>query len=191
MRRAVSAELNNTSWVILGLLKLAGEKTGYEIKALVDSSTQYFWPASYGRIYPELHRLREQGLVTSRDDPHGGRPRTLYALTDTGEQALREWLANPGELVFELRDEGILRLFLGQAARRDHTLASVRAMRAHHDRLTARLREFEPFVRDAFPEGHPLIALEGGIEFHSWYADFCQRMEERIRALPSDAQETP
>ena len=41
--------------VILGLLSGA-PRSGYEMKAIVDRSTRYFWAASYGQIYPELRR---------------------------------------------------------------------------------------------------------------------------------------
>lgn len=179
-----SPELNNTSCVILGLLRLTGEKTGYELKALVDSSTQFFWPASYGRIYPELHRLAEQGLVSSRDEPQGGRPRKLYALTAEGERALADWLARSEDLIFELRDEGVLRIFLAEASDLEQTLSTVRAMRLHHQRQVTRLRELEPFIAEAYPDEFPLMTLQGGIEFHAWYAEWCRSMEERLSAEP-------
>ena len=59
-------ELNPTSYVILGMLGMR-PMCGYEIKALVDGSTRFFWAASYGQIYPELRRLTEAGLI---EDPH-------------------------------------------------------------------------------------------------------------------------
>lgn len=180
------AELNNTSWVILGLLRLTGEKTGYELKALVDSSTQFFWPASYGRIYPELHRLAADGYVASRDEPRGGRPRKLYALTDTGAEALDEWLTRPGEPLFEIRDEAILRLFLGEATSPADRVATVRAMQAREQALVDRLRELEPFVRDTYGDDFPLMTLELGIAFHEWYLEACQRLEGRLEGRPPE-----
>ena len=48
---------------------------------MVDSSTRFFWAASYGQIYPELRRLEQAGLVEGRSEPHGGRGRTVYELT--------------------------------------------------------------------------------------------------------------
>ena len=61
-------ELSKTAYVILGMLTL-GRRTGYEIKALVDVSTRFFWAASYGQIYPELKRLEAAGLIEGeRDD---------------------------------------------------------------------------------------------------------------------------
>jgi DNA-binding PadR family transcriptional regulator len=45
--------------VILGLLSL-GARSGYDIKTAVDSSTRFFWAASYADL-PELRRLEGRG----------------------------------------------------------------------------------------------------------------------------------
>src|ERR1700756_5193368 len=102
--------LTPTGRVILGMIAL-GRQTGYDIKQLVDKSTRHFWAASYGQIYPELRRLQDQGLGDGREEPSGARARTVYVLTDAGRAALRGWLASDAELVYELRDEGMLKLF--------------------------------------------------------------------------------
>src|SRR3954468_8029837 len=103
-------ELNATGKVILGMLA-ARPRSGYEIKQLVDVSTRFFWAASYGQIYPELKRLEEAGLVTGEGAPTGGRQRRPDSLTPAGEDALREWLVSDRDLVYEMRDEGLLRFF--------------------------------------------------------------------------------
>ena len=46
------SSLSPTARVILGMLKL-GVRTGYDIKKAIDLSTQFFWGASYGQIYPD------------------------------------------------------------------------------------------------------------------------------------------
>src|SRR2546426_2969591 len=97
-------ELSPTARVICGMIRL-GRHTGYDIKQLVDVSTRFFWAASYGQIYPELQRLERQGLVEGRPQPSGGRARTEYRLTPTGERALSEWIASAREPSWELRDE--------------------------------------------------------------------------------------
>src|SRR2546421_467626 len=100
--------------VVLGLLSL-GPRSGYDIKTVVDRSTRHFWAASYGQIYPELRRLEQEGLVRSQAEPSGGRARTAYDLTDQGEEALRVWLSSE-EAGYELRDEGMLKLFFSDLA---------------------------------------------------------------------------
>ena len=68
MYREDMSTLTPTARVILGMLAL-GARTGYDIKRAIDLSTRFFWGASYGQIYPELHRLEERGLVRATPDP--------------------------------------------------------------------------------------------------------------------------
>src|SRR6201997_4319112 len=106
--------LTPTGRVILGRIAL-GRQTGYDIKQFVDKSTRHFWAASYGQIYPELKRLEDQGLIRGRQEPTGGRSRTVYDLTEAGKDALHGWLRSDAEPVDELRDEGMLKLFFSDA----------------------------------------------------------------------------
>src|SRR3954449_8667232 len=153
---------SKTAYVILGMLAL-GKRTGYEIKSLVDVSTRFFWAASYGQIYPELKRLEDDGLVRGKDASPNGRQRRAYDLTERGEAALDEWL-QPGEpLAFEMRDEGMLKLFFSDGVPPEERLANVRAMRAHHDEVAAHLWSIEPGPREK--SGGPYRVLRYGLAF--------------------------
>jgi uncharacterized protein len=68
---------------VLGLLS-NGARSGYDIKAIVDRSTRFFWAASYGQIYPELGRLERAGLIEGEEAPTGGRRRRVYELMPAG-----------------------------------------------------------------------------------------------------------
>src|SRR3974390_575444 len=116
-----------TGRVILGMIAL-GNQTGYDIKQLVDKSTRHFWAASYGQIYPELRRLEEQGLLAGQPEPRGGRARTVYTLTPAGGAAVTDWLDDPDEAIpFEVRAEGMLKLFFSDAATPEQQIRNVRA----------------------------------------------------------------
>jgi PadR family transcriptional regulator AphA len=174
-------KLTATAYVILGFVR-KGPKSGYEIKALVDNSTRFFWAASYGQIYPELKRLAKAGLITGSDSPTGGRKRTVYEITAHGEEELRSWLRQRPE-TFEMRDEGLLKLFFADALPREEALAILREMRARrlavHEQLQAiKNLKLNGEVEDPFP----LIVLESGLEFTQWFAEWCERMEARILA---------
>ena len=171
-------QLNSTAYVILGLLRTS-PKSGYEIKAIVDQSTRFFWAASYGQIYPELKRLAEVGLIEGTDAPRGGRKRTEYRLAPAGEKELQLWLREP-PTTFELRDEGFLTLFFAGALPPQDAVNTVRAMRDHYLGITERLREIEP--RAIAAGGYPLIVLRGGIEYNEHLADWCERVERQILA---------
>jgi PadR family transcriptional regulator AphA len=172
-------QLSSTAYVILGMVR-KGPRSGYEIKALVDNSTRFFWAASYGQIYPELKHLAEVGLIVGSDSPTGGRRRTVYEITADGEEELRAWLRQPPG-TFEMRDEGLLKLFFAEALPRQEALEILREMRAQRLALHQRLRAIEEMkaeIKDPFP----MIVLRGGLEFTQWFADWCERMEEEILA---------
>src|ERR671926_490438 len=67
------------AYVILGALR-AEPKSGYEIKRLVDKATRVFWAASYGQIYPELRRLRDDGLIEALAGACAHHPRRTMAV---------------------------------------------------------------------------------------------------------------
>jgi DNA-binding PadR family transcriptional regulator len=170
------ADLSPTGRVILGMLAL-GNRTGYEIKRVVDFSTRHFWAASYGQIYPELRRLEDQGLLRGRHEPSGARARTAYELTEAGEAALREWLASDEELVYEVRDEGMLKLFLSDSMP-ERRLENIRAMRALQQRKLSQLHEIEQKADQMHPG--PRLTLELGISITQGIIDWCEAAERRL-----------
>ncbi len=170
-------QLNATAYVILGFVRNE-PRSGYEIKALVDNSTRFFWAASYGQIYPELKRLSEAGLIVGSDSPTGGRKRTVYEITADGEEELRSWLRQRPE-TFEMRDEGLLKLFFANALPPEEAVEILRAMRAERLAVHERLRAIEE-LKGEIDDPFPMIVLRGGLEFTKWFADWCERMEAQI-----------
>jgi PadR family transcriptional regulator AphA len=177
--------LSATGRVILGMLGL-GKETGYDIKQLVDRSTRHFWAASYGQIYPELRRLEAQGLVNSQSEPSGGRARTVYRLTSAGHAALDRWLASTQEGLYELRDEGMLKLFFSDLASPDLgspdalRIEHVRAMRARQEQKLEQLRAIEPWVRNGPPGTY--LTLQLGTDMAEWFIQWCEATERSLAA---------
>ena len=167
------AELSPTGRVILGMIAF-GKTTGYDIKQFVDKTTRHFWAASYGQIYPELKRLEEQGLVRGRPEPSGGRARTVYELTEAGQDALRGWLRSDEEPLYELRDEGMLKLFFSDTAP-EHRVEVIRAMRERQVRKLAQLRALEPHASEG-PRGS-YLTLQLGIRITECLIDWCKEQE--------------
>lgn len=178
-------ELRATAYVILGMVSRE-PRSGYEIKALVDNTTRFFWAASYGQIYPELKRLAEAGLVEGVDAPRGERKRTVYAITAAGEAELKDWLRQPPQ-TSELREEGLLKLFFAGALPPEEALPTLRAMRAQRLALIEHLRGFESEAAAKDQDPFPLIVLRAGIEFNEWFADWCGRVEaELLESAPDE-----
>ena len=174
--RSDELELTPTGRVILGMIAF-GRQTGYDIKQFVDRSTRHFWAASYGQIYPELRRLEQQGLVRSRPEPSGARARTVYELTQAGERALGGWLGAGGGLTYELRDEGMLKLFFSDLAP-ETRIENVRAMRALYQRKLDQLSVLEAKA-GVMPTG-PRLTLEIGLGITRWLIEWCEATERRL-----------
>jgi DNA-binding PadR family transcriptional regulator len=152
--------------------------SGYEIKQLVDRSTRFFWAASYGQIYPELKRLREQGLIDGEESANGGRRRVVFAITPAGREALRAWLLDP-EAGYELRDEGLLKLFFADTLGPDETVELLRRLRADRQEVLDRLHEVARAL-GTNDRGSRGLVLDYGIGHHEWIVAWCDELERRL-----------
>jgi PadR family transcriptional regulator, regulatory protein AphA len=148
--------LTPTSYIVLGLLELAGESTPYRLKQLVAGSVGNFWTLHHAQLYTEPERLAQAGFVSEQREG-GGRRRKLYDLTAKGRRALEEWRAEGTTDLGELREPALLKLFFGA----DPAVLAAAQLPAHR----AKLAEYEA-IREGMPaevpEG-PRIALESGI----------------------------
>jgi DNA-binding PadR family transcriptional regulator len=170
-------KLGKIAHVILGALN-ASPGSGYDVKALVDRATRYFWAVSYGQIYPELRRLADAGLIVGEDAATGGRARTVYRLTEAGEAALRDYLLSP-DASCELRDEGLLKLFFADALDDPAaTLEKVRAVRANHAEQLRQLEALAGSVTKVSPSRR--LVLEYGLGLHRWALEWCDDVERRL-----------
>ncbi|MEJ7876368.1 MAG: PadR family transcriptional regulator [Solirubrobacterales bacterium] len=165
-------ELSATGRVILGLVATQ-PRSGYDIKAMVDKSTRFFWAASYGQIYPELKRLAERELIKGADESQGERPRTVYAITERGREALSAWISSD-EQVHELRDEALLKLFFSGHASHAELVSVLDTKREEHLDTLERFREIEPYAASSEDFG-PLMVLQYGMALHEFAAGWCER----------------
>ena len=165
--------LSPTGRVILGMLAF-GIDTGYDIKQMVDKATRHFWAVSYGQLYPELRRLEQRGLIRGRSEPTGGRSRKVYELTEAGSRALVEWLAAHEEPLYEVRDEGLLKLFFSEA-HPEERLEIVRAIRSRMDRKLSQLEALGSPSKTG-----PGMTLSLGIAVTKTYIDWCEAAERRL-----------
>ena len=173
------AELNNTSYLILGMLA-THPKSGYDIKAIADHSTRHFWAISYGQIYPELTRLTELGYAELESESTAGRARRVFRITAKGRVALTAWLEEQGPDTFELRDELWLKLFFAQSP--ETKLRLVRRMRARHQALMDTLHGIEARVQEAphRKAGGAVEVLRAGFRLQEAYLAYCDEMEKQL-----------
>jgi DNA-binding PadR family transcriptional regulator len=178
-------KLSATGRVILGMLGFR-PMSGYEIKALVDSSTRFFWAASYGQIYPELRRLADAGLIEGEELARGGRKRTVFELTPAGREALAAWHASETEIQ-ETRDETMLKLFFADAVGSDAPEHALEAKRDHHRGVAQQLREIQAGKGPETPAS-AMRTLRLGIDWNDWVAGWCERELADLRDRESKSK---
>jgi DNA-binding PadR family transcriptional regulator len=61
-------------------------KTGYDLLREIEEVTGGAWVPSKGTLYPMLHSLADEGLITTQE--MGARSKMIYALTKDGETTL-------------------------------------------------------------------------------------------------------
>ncbi|MCP5058617.1 MAG: PadR family transcriptional regulator [bacterium] len=131
---------NRTHFAILGFLTL-GPMSGYDIKKLVEESTENFWSESFGQLYPALRKLSEDGLIEKQATAsEGGRPRHIYSINDQGRAALATWQQEPTAPP-PVRIELLLKLFFGANCDRATNRRQVLAYREQMVRDLERYRE--------------------------------------------------
>jgi PadR family transcriptional regulator AphA len=115
---------------ILGLLAQQ-PMSGYDIKRFLKSLSWLIDAPSLGSLYPSLHALLKDGLVTMEVVAGKDRPsRKIYSITGAGEEALRAWLNQPSEPNASLK-KFVMRLALADQLSQVGLLAHLQQRRAH------------------------------------------------------------
>ena len=85
--------------------------SGYDLAKTFDASIGFFWRASHQQIYRELGKLRDRGLVESREITQSGKPnRIVHTITPAGEKALLQWSSKPSRMP-SLKDELLVKFY--------------------------------------------------------------------------------
>jgi PadR family transcriptional regulator AphA len=113
--------------------------SGYDMRAELEHGGAGMLSAlGFGSIYPRLKALEREGLIETRDEAAGARPRKVHELTAAGWEALADWLAEPAEYPIPTRDELLLRILfwgIGRPEDRGTLIEHLRARRARSEEL--------------------------------------------------------
>lgn len=174
------AQKNRTRFAILGMLAFQ-PMSGYDIKKIVDNSIAYFWKENYGHIYPMLAELSREGLIKlqGRDrkkETKGGPERKVYAITEQGKKAVKEWLYQP-HAAENSRIELLLKLFFGMLVPMEISIAAIERER---DAAINILKELKS-IRKQEHAGEqnetslfPLITLSYGEKHYKAVIEWCE-----------------
>jgi DNA-binding PadR family transcriptional regulator len=181
----VRSALTATEVAVLGLLSF-GERSGYDLHALVERSVGFFWRPARSQIYALLPRLVARGYAARRDVEQTQRPdKQLYRLTEAGEEALREWLEEPLEWTTVAKDVFQLKLFFSGLGAEDAAEEGIReakrAAEAHLERLNEIEREVlsPPADEDFFPHLTLKLGRERTKATIRWADEALRELERR------------
>lgn len=103
----------NSQDVILGTL-MKRSLSGYEIKQIFEDVFSYFYSSSYGTIYPMLHRMEKEELLTKEEVLQEGKPnKIVYTITENGRNQFNAYLMSPVE-ADSFKSDLLMRLYFGQ-----------------------------------------------------------------------------
>jgi PadR family transcriptional regulator, regulatory protein AphA len=152
--------LSTTANALLGLIAVQ-PGSAYELAKRMETNYRYYWPRAESKLYEEVKRLRELGLVDASDESTGRRARTVYRINDAGLEAFSTWLAQPGQGPV-LEFEALLKVHYGDFGSQGMLIAQLESIR---DEAAAKLDLGEQLARTyqdgqiELPQRAPVLAL--------------------------------
>lgn len=129
------ASISTTSYAILGLLSLRSWTT-YELADQMKRALGQFWPRAESGIYTEPQKLVDAGFATVTEEFVGKRARKRYAITNSGREALRQWVptsSTPPSIEFE----ALIKIFYAERGTKTDLLRTLHAIREENEDRSA------------------------------------------------------
>jgi DNA-binding PadR family transcriptional regulator len=150
-----SQDLTPFSYRVLALVGRDGAGA-HDLVRMARRGRIYAYGAA-SQYYAEPKRLERLGYLSARKEPGKTRERTHYTLTEKGLAALREWGAEPTPFP-RMDHQGITRVLATDLIGEEGVRASISALRAEIEDISARLEEAQA-VADALPHRRKYLLL--------------------------------
>ncbi len=184
------ARENRTRYAVLGML-MSGPKSGYDLKREFEERIGHFWSESLGQIYPTLHRLHDEGMVSARVRRAKGRPeRKVYRITVRGREAFRAWLEQPPGPT-RVRNELLLKIFFGPESTPEQVLTHLDRFAGEQEELRGLYRffegEIERLAASELQREYWRLTLLSGRRVNEARLAWCREARAAVAALATDA----
>jgi DNA-binding PadR family transcriptional regulator len=182
-RSLVNDGLTLFSYEVLGLVGRTGAGA-HDLLRMAQRGRMLAW-AGESQYYTEPKRLARLGYLAARAEPGKTRERTVYTLTDKGEQALADY-ARTAVAFTPVKSDVLLRLLICDLVGEEVTRESIATLRAEVDDLQRRLDDAEGTARD-LPHREKYLLLVTGflrrlLELHLELVDEVERELARPQA---------
>jgi PadR family transcriptional regulator, regulatory protein AphA len=101
--------------------------TAYDLAQRMKTNHHFIWSRAESKLYEEVKRLHELGLVSAEHETTGRRARTVYGILPLGERALTAWIAMPSAEP-SLSFEALVKLAYADFGTVEEARAHVRSM---------------------------------------------------------------
>ena len=183
----VNPDLTLFSYEILGLVGNTGAGA-HDLLRMAQRGRMLAW-AGESQYYTEPKRLAELGYLSAQREPGKTRERTVYTLTEKGQQALREFARTPVTLT-PLKSDPLLRLLICDLVGEEITRESLGTLRAEIDEIRQALEDSEKSARGLpHREKYLLIALEFLRGFLDLHVELVDRVERELAHDDDDDDE--
>jgi DNA-binding PadR family transcriptional regulator len=164
--------------IILGYL-MQGDRTGYEIKKMMEISTNYFFNTSLGSIFPAFSGLEKNKLVTSKRTVENGRVKRKYSVTPRGRKEFIDWMRDETRIA-KIKDEALLKIFFFSELPPETRESSLRDYLVKLDAFISYLVDLRASIMSTMPDYDyfRMTILEFGIDYYSfikkWFGDYLE-----------------
>lgn len=174
----------NSQDVILGML-MRRSLSGYEIKQLFEDIFAYFYSSSYGTIYPMLHRMEKEALITKENVLQEGKPnKNVFTITEAGKSRFYEYLHSPME-TDTVKSDFLMRLYFGQLVGNDMVVMWLKQAQEYTQTQLDQLRDKYALYKSTMQPGH-IICIEIGIKEYSAKLEAIQEGLDRMDKLEEE-----
>lgn len=150
--------------------------TGYDIRKHVQDMLRAVTNASYGTLYPTLHKLLDEGAVQMEEIEQEGRPaKKVYRITEVGRAELGGWLKEP-PAADNIKREFLLKLYFAK----DLPITELQKLLAERrDATQARLDHLYA-EREALQDSRQRWILDYSLSLCRAEMDWLQQLEQQI-----------
>ncbi|WP_169744134.1 PadR family transcriptional regulator [Paenibacillus wynnii] len=180
--------------IILGLL-LDGDKSSYDLKKSMESSTGFFYNSSQGSIQPALKKLIQHRHVHITEELQGARSKKVYSITEEGEEEFLRW-AGKSIALDKPRDPALVKMFFFNYVENSRKLELVEAYLHEIENVGATMRKIQQMNREKIGENKELLnnpkvktrldTLEFGMDYYAflqeWYTKYLQKLKEEMES---------
>lgn len=160
--------------IILGFL-MGGEKTGYQIKKDMESSTQFIFNTSPGSIYPAFRKLEKNRFVSMKQKTDSGRLKKVYSIKPSGKKLFLDWMKTPTSKTQIV----LLKIFFFSFLEREERIETIKYYLENLKNELEALAAIEKNLESGI-ESYPVQTLKYGIEHVSflvgWFEKFLKSL---------------